>query len=221
MSIVSKVIDDSCIQYKIQRVKKAVQNSAPEALKKGFVTYAEVASRQMPPPKEGKKSRSIPAKLYKRNILPISRAIKTDKKNKKQLTAKIRQGYRFVVYGYIKRGKRPFRWYATTLRGAKKFQRIKYRGLYKWLWGAGLQTLGEKSTMFDNLLKKSPDMAKKRNLAAILMKSTIDETKIEANYIAEGIDYFANKGKKDAKSAMLRKMKKLLVSKVTEELKNI
>ena len=82
MSIVSKVIDDSCIQYKIQRVKKVVQNSAPQALKKGFVTYAEVASRQMPPPKEGKKSRSIPAKLYKRNILPISKAIKTDKKTK-------------------------------------------------------------------------------------------------------------------------------------------
>lgn len=75
--------------------------------------------------------------------------------------------------------------------------------------------------MFDNLLKKSPDMAKKRNLAAILMKSTINETNIEAKYVAQGIDFFANRGKRDAKSAMLRKMKKLLTSKVTEELKKV
>lgn len=223
-AIAVQLIDDSCIDYKIQAAVKAVQKAAPDSLKKGFVTYAEVAARQMPPPKQGKKSRSIPAKLYKRQILSIDEMYKktTEKRFKNALIHKKIQGFKYAVAVYEKRGKKKTLYFGKTERELKaKYGRIRFRGLYKWLWGAGLQSLGVKSTMFDNLLKKSPDMAKKRNLAAVFMNTAKEQTQIVAHYQAQGIDYFANKGKRDAKSAMLRKMKKLLQSRVNEEIKKI
>jgi len=64
--IETTVINSSLIDYKLKQVQKAVDKISPNVLSKGIVAYAEVASRNMPPPVNGKRSRTIPSKLYKR-----------------------------------------------------------------------------------------------------------------------------------------------------------
>lgn len=218
--IQSKVLNSAYVEHKVQQATKAVKKISPDVLAKGIVVYTQVASRQMPPPVKGAKSRSIPAKLYKRAILPIGQAIKKDKKHRKQLIFQAKKGMKFVVYGYYKLSQK--RWYATTLRNAKKYQRIQYRGLYKWLWGSQLASIGEKTpTMFTRLLSKSPKMISKKNLVKMTKKQVNNETMISLDYQASRIDYFASWAKVDAARQMKKRMKKLFQSGVSNAINNI
>lgn len=216
--IESKVQNDKAIVNAVDKAKKTVKKVAYPSLKKSFVTYAEVASRLMPPPKQGKKTRSIPSKLYKRNIFPISMMIKKDVRHRKLLIEKVRQGFRFVVY--IRKRHTTLQ-FTKTLRSAKqRYGRIQYRGLYKWLWGANFSKIGQPTpTMFTRLLTKSPKLANKQNLSAFTQRQLQNEAEIQFNYKAQGIDYFANIAKRQAKSAMLKKLKKLFQSEVSNEIK--
>lgn len=223
--IETSVIDSSLVQYKLKQAQQAVKKISPNVLSKGIVTYAENASRQMPPPVKGTRSRTIPAKLYKRQVLSIDEMYKkTDKPNVKRfLVHKKIQGFKYCVWVYKDRGRHKRLQFAKTERELKsKWGRIKYRGLYKWLWGANLSKIGEATpTMFSRLLQKSPDLAKKSNLATMYKTQKENETEIVAEYNADGIDYFAKQAKKAATTAMKKKMKKLFRSGLTEEIKKI
>lgn len=217
-------VNTDFIKKKLQQAEVVVKKVASKTLKKGFAAYAETASRQMPPPVKGSRSRSIPAKLYKREIYSIDELYKnsTDEKFKRVLISKKIAGFKFAVYVYKDLGKHKKLIFGKTERELKsKYGRIKYRGLYKWLWGAKLHELGETSTMFSRLLTKSPALKTKENLAAIFQRLKNDSTEIIATWKARGIDYFANRAKYAAERAMKTKLKKTFQENITNELKKI
>jgi len=90
-------------------------------------------------------------------------------KYRKEFILNLNKGNYYVVFGYKDRGKHEVRFYDKTRYLAKKnYGRIKYRGLYKWLWGANLNQIGEKTpSAFKKLLAKSPDLIKEKGLASI------------------------------------------------------
>lgn len=205
----TQIINPNAVKNKIQKITKKVKDESLEIASKGIVTYAEVASKNMPPPIKGAKSRAIKTSLYKRKIKEIHEAIKQDYKNRKQLIFQAKKGMKFVVYGYYKL--HPKRWYATTLRNAKKYSRIEYRGLYKYLWGSQLSSIGEKTpTMFLRLLQKSPKLNNMRYLVKMKKEIINNESIVVLNYNADKIGFFSQKAKFEAKKSMQRKIKKLL-----------
>lgn len=218
-----KVENQSSVNLKIAKLEKTVEKSAETALKKGLVSYSEVVSRSMPPPKNGSKSRSIAARLYKREVFLIDQLYKKVKSAalKSVLVNRKINGFKYAVWVYFNRGKRKKLQFAKTEREAKtKYGRIKYRGLYKWLWGAKISAMGEVvPTMFSRLLAKSPDLAKVSDLTKIKVEKKQAETAIMQSLEADRINNLAGKAKYDAKKTMLKKMKKILQSKVSDEIK--
>ena len=225
INLQSSVLNDSYVEYKIQQVKKAVCKIAPSVLSKGLLSYAEVASRNMPPPKSGTKSRSIPSKYYKREVWSIDQMYKKSKneKVKRFLIHQKIKGYKFGVTVYENRGKNKKIYFSKSERELKsKYGRIKYRGLYKWLWGANLSQIGQATpNMFSRLLSKSPDLASKANLTSYTKMQNKNEVQIKADYKADGISYFAKQAQRQAKKAMKSKMKKLFQSGVSQEIAKI
>lgn len=216
---VQDIMNASMVEYTLQDMQKKVIKKSKNIVADAIATYTSVASRNMPPPVKGNRSRSIPANLYYSRTLPIDEAIAKNPRLS-TLYAKKNMGYKFVAFTYIKRGKRLKLQFFKSLADAKKNTRIKYRGLYKYLWGAKLKEIGAKETgMFDRLLSKSPDMAKKKNLVNVSSSSTDDETKITVQWNAEGISFFAEKSAKKAKQAMFKKFKKDLKLLVEKEIK--
>lgn len=215
------------LEASVDKAKMIAYDSAPQALKKGAVTYATTASRNMPPPNRGSRKADIDEKLYWRKIYNLGSMIKkarSDSKLKKRLVefiAMYNKGMRFVVFGYKDRGKHQTRWYAETRYLAKsRVGRIQYRGLYKWLFGANLDKIGEKTpNIFKKLLTKSPKLINKKNLSKMKFIKNEDSIAIESEYTAQGIDYFVDKSKEKALKSSLNRMKKLLQKKVDVELK--
>lgn len=215
------------LEASVDKAKLIAYDSAPQALRKGAVTYATTASRNMPPPNRGTKKADIDEKLYWRKIYSLGSMIKkarSDSKLKKRLVefiAMYNKGMRFVVFGYKDRGKHQTRWYAETRYSAKsKVGRIQYRGLYKWLWGSNFEQIGEKTpNIFKKLLAKSPKLITKKNLSQMKFVKTEDSIAIESEYTAQGINYFVDKSKSKALKSSLNRMKKLLQKKVDKELK--
>lgn len=211
----------------VRKAKSIAYDSAPQALRKGAVTYATTASRNMPPPNRGPKKADIDEKLYWRKIYSLGAMIKKARSNfklKKLLTefnAMYNKGMRFVVFGYKDRGKHETRWYTETRYIAKsRVGRIQYRGLYKWLFGANLDKIGEKTpNIFKKLLAKSPKMISEKNLSKMRFVKKEDSIAIESEYTAQGIDYFVKKSEMRALKASLNRMQKLLQKKVNKELK--
>jgi hypothetical protein len=51
---------DAYVEYKIKRAEKIAYDNAPESLGKGAVVFSTTASKNMPPPKSGSRSMTIP-----------------------------------------------------------------------------------------------------------------------------------------------------------------
>lgn len=216
---------DAYVEYKIKRAEKIAYDNAPESLGKGAVTFSTTAAKVMPPPKKGAKSMTIPQNLYWRKIYSIKALMKKPKyqKYRKEFLLNLRKGNFFVVFGYKDRGKHEVRFYDKTRYLAKKnYGRIKYRGLYKWLWGANLNAIGEKTpAAFKKLLAKSPDLSKKKGLAKIKKQKKQGVIGIVSQYLADGISYFAKKAEAKALKASINKIKSFLQNKIKKEIKNV
>jgi hypothetical protein len=128
----------------------------------------------MMPPNTG--SLKIPEKFYQRKTFSILALIKKPKFQnlRREFEKQLAKGMRFVTFGYKDRGKHQVRFYTASRYLAKQnYGRIKYRGLYKWLWGARLNEIGEKvPAAFKKLLAASPDLMRKKSLASMKMEKT-------------------------------------------------
>ena len=224
-NIQCSVVNPDIVQQKIKQAQKAIQKISPDVLSKAMVNYSEVASRNMPPPVKGTKGRSIPAKLYKRQVLSIDQMYKktNSPRIKNFLIHQKIKGFKFAVWVYFNRGKNKRLQFGKSERELKsKYGRIKYRGLFKWLWGANFSQIGQTTpTMFSRLLQKSPDLAKKADLSALSKKQTANETEIISDYKAEGVEYFAKSANYQAKKAMKSKLKKLFQVGLSKQIKKI
>lgn len=216
---------DALVHYKIEKAEKIAYENAPQSLRKGAVAFSTTAARVMPPPKDGKKGLKIDDKLYERKIYSIKALLQKGKHKKlhPQFVAQLRNGMQFVVFGYKDRGKRKTRWYAPTRYMAKtRVGRIKYRGLYKWLWGSNFDKIGEKTPVaFKRLLQKSPDLAKKKDLADMRLQKTVSGISIISEYMADGIAYFAKLAETKALKSSMNKIKSFLQNKIKKDIKNV
>lgn len=216
---------DALVQYKIKKAEKVAYDNAPQSLGKGAVAYAKAAAKAFPPPKDGTKSLKIDDELYKRPIISVKALIKSPKikeKLRKQLIKHLKMGYNYVVLGYKNRGKHQVSWYSTQRQPLKDKTVIKYRGLYKWLWGANLDKIGEKTPIaFRRLQEKAPQLAKKKDLAPIKLQKKESSIAVVIDYLAEGIDFFVNIGNEKGLRSSMNKIKSFLNKKIKKEIKNV
>ena len=229
------VFVDYEIKQKIKRAEKIAYDNAPQALKKGAVNYSTTAAKVMPPPKKGSRSMKIDDSLYWRKIYSIVSLLKNPQKIRKifdkdkfdkyikQFKYNLQQGNYFVVKAYKDKGKHQTAYYAKSRHIAKKnYGRIKYRGLYKWLWGANLNQIGEKTpSAFRKLLAKSPDMVKVKDLAKMKLEKNQKSVIIVSEYYADGIDYFVTKAESKANKSACNKIKTIIKKKIKEDIKNV
>lgn len=216
---------DAYVEYKIKRAEKIAYDNAPQSLGKGAVVFSTTAAKVMPPPKSGSRSITIAEQLYWRKIYSVKALLKNPKyhKYRKEFILNLKKGNQFVVFGYKDRGKHEVRFYDKTRYLAKKnYGRIKYRGLYKWLWGANLSQIGEKTpSAFKKLLTLSPNLIKEKGLSKIKKQKKQGVIGIISEYFAQGIDYFAKKAENKALKASLNKIKSFLKNKIKKDIKNV
>lgn len=155
------IVDTSVLKRKIKNMQESFQKQAEDFLIDSSLKGAETASRYTPPKKDGSWSKNIKAKDYKRPVYSILYLLKNKKFKKftKQFREKFSQGYRFFVYKDTRKNSK--KWFTKTSRQAKsKYGRIKYRGLLKLMYGLSFLKQGKLSTVFSNLLSKSPQLSK-------------------------------------------------------------
>lgn len=235
--IVAKdVFVDYQIKDTIKKAQKIAYQNAPDSLKKGAVNYSLTAAKVMPPPKNGNKGLKIEEKLYWRPIYNIINLLKKPqriekifdsfrfgKHMKEKLRQAVKDGKYYVLVGYKDKGKHQFIQYGAKRAQLKqKWGRIKYRGLYKWLWGANFSDIGQKTPIaFRRLQNASPALEKERDLSSMELKKTNTSVFIQSQYYATGIDYFARLAERKALRSSLNKIKNHLNKKIKEEIKNV
>ena len=204
-------------EQNMKRYEEDLHTDIKSVLKKSSVVYGERASRYVPPMVNGKWSKTIPAKMYKRDfILPLSYLVKSDTTNRKLFSEKLRQGFRFAVKGRL-RGKIHW-WFATTLRKTVQYTRIFNRGLFKFLFGANFGSIGEKTPMFfQKLLQKSPNMAKHISEHVLELKSEPREEAIRIANLAFDNDRFSRESKYRGEQAAKTYMKKAFKTQVQDK----
>lgn len=186
-----------------------LHNQCQTILKKSSVSYGETAARYVPPLVNGKWSKTIPAKLYKRDfIAPLSMLVKSDTTNRKLFSQKLREGYRFAVKGLLK-GKVHW-WFATTLRKTVQYTRIFNRGLFKFLFGANFGSIGEQTPLyFQKLSQKSPNLIKHAKEHILELKTEEKQESIRIVNDAFNNDAFSRESKYRGEKAAKTTMKKM------------
>lgn len=216
---------DALVQYKIKKAEKIAYDNAPQSLNQGAVSFSTTAAKIMPPPKDGSKGLKIADELYQRKIFAIHKLLKNPKfkKHQAKFIAQLRNGNRFVVCGYKDRGKHQTFFYAKTYEEAKQnFGRIKYRGLYKWLWGSNFDSIGEKTPIaFRRLLQKSPSLIKQKDLASMKLQKKEFSIAVVSEYFADGIEYFARLAERKALRSSMNKIKSFINKKIKKEIKDV
>jgi hypothetical protein len=205
----SYTLDTRKFEENMEAYEQSLKAECRNILKKSSVVYGERAARYVPPMVNGKWSKSIPARLYKRDfVAPISALIKHDTRNRQLFRDKLREGYRFAVKGLL-RGKVHW-WFATTLRKSREYVRIFNRGLFKFLFGANFGSIGEQTPMFfQKLLAKSPNLGKHVKEHILELKTENDAESIRIVNDAWGNQAFARESKYQGEKAAKQSMKKL------------
>lgn len=204
----SHTTDFSTLEANVQAYEGEIKAACRDIVRKSAVSYADGAARYVPPMVNGQWSRSIPAKLYKRKIYDLPSIIKVDTRNRKLFSAKLKEGYRFVVKGKLK-GESHF-WFATTLRKAATYTRIYNRGMFKFLFGGNLGSIGEEvPTFFQKLLKKSPNLAKHLDKNRFTLKSEQDSEGIKIGNDAWDNEAFARESIYRGEAKAKKTMKKM------------
>jgi hypothetical protein len=204
----SYTLETKKFEENMEAYEKSLKTECRNILKKSSVAYGERAARYVPPMVNGKWSKSIPAKLYKRQfVAPISALIKHDTRNRQLFHDKLREGYRFAIKGIL-RGKVHW-WFATTLRKSREYVRIFNRGLFKFLFGANFGSIGEKTpAFFQRLLTKSPNLSKHAKEHILELKTKNDAESIRIVNDAWGNQAFARESKYQGEKAARQSMKK-------------
>lgn len=189
------------------KYEAALKEEVQGILKRSSVVYGERAAKYVPPLVNGKWTKSIPAKMYKRDfVAPIWALVRSgDTRNRQMFVDRLREGYRFCVRGLL-RGKVHW-WFATTLRKARTYCRIFNRGLFKFLFGANFRSIGEPTpSYFTHLLNRSPNLAKHAHEHILEMKSENGAESIRIVNDAWNNQAFAREskyqGEKAARTAM-------------------
>ena len=205
----SYTIDTKKFEQNMKDYGNDLHKECQNILKKSSVSYGETAARYVPPMVNGKWSKTIPAKMYKRDfVAPISALIKHDNRNKELFSKKLREGYRFAIKGLL-RGKVHW-WFTTTLRKTTQYTRIFNRGLFKFLFGANFQSIGEKTpSYFERLLHKSPNLAKHVKEHILELKSDEKQESIHIVNDAWNNQAFARESKYRGEKAARTTMKKM------------
>ena len=202
----SYTINTGEFQSNFKRYEKQLRSGLGNVLKKVASEYADKASKYVPPRVNGQWKKSIPTKLYKRGVYPLSALVKKDKTNAKEYGAKLRQGYRFVVIGKLQ-GK-AHRWYAKSLRNTAKYRRIHNRGLFKAMFGLNLGAIGAGvPQIFKSLVSKSPNLARHTQLNKVSLQ-TGEVAKVKIGNTVFGNDSFAREAIYQGDKAGKRVLKK-------------
>lgn len=193
----------------MERYEKSLKAECKNILKKSSVSYGERAAKYVPPRVNGRWSKNIPAKLYKRQfVAPISKLIRKDGRNRELFKEKLRQGYRFAIKGLL-RGKTHW-WFTTTLRKTREYVRIFNRGLFKFLFGANFGSIGEVTPLFfQRLLQKSPNLGKHVKEHVLELKAKNDAESIRIVNNAFNNDAFSRESKYQGEKAARKTMKKM------------
>lgn len=231
IDIVGKdVMVDYVIEQKIKKAQKIAYNTAPQALQKGTANYASTAAKLFPPPKSGSRSVKIDEKLYYRNVYNVINVLKLSDEDKSKIWAyddrkfinAVRNKKYWAVLTYKDRGKHPDWKFFETKEMADKWKKIKYRGLYKWLWGAHFQDIGEKTPApFRKLLSQSPSLQKEANLSSMKIQKNGTAIQSVIEYGAQGVDYFLGLAEKKIMKSSLNKTKNVIQKKIKKEIKNV
>lgn len=205
----SYTLETGTFEAGMERYEKSLKAECRNILKKSSVAYGERAAKYVPPRVNGRWSKSIPAKLYKRQfVAPISRLIRKDGRNRELFKEKLRQGYRFAIKGLL-RGKTHW-WFTTTLRKTRQYVRIFNRGLFKFLFGANFSSIGEVTPLFfQRLLQKSPNLAKHVKEHVLELKAKNDTESIRIVNDAFNNDAFSRESKYQGEKAARKTMKKM------------
>lgn len=207
--MMSYTLETKKFEQNMHDYEATLHNQCKTILKKSSVSYGETAARYVPPLVNGKWSKTIPAKMYKRDfVAPLSRLVKSDTTNRKLFSAKLREGYRFAVKGLL-RGKVHW-WFATTLRKTVQYTKIFNRGLFKFLFGANFQSIGEQTpTYFTKLLQKSPNLVKHIKEHILELKTEEKQESIRIVNDAFNNDAFSRESKYRGEKAAKKEMKRL------------
>ena len=205
----SYTLDTKHFEAGMEAYEKSLKSECKNILKKSSVAYGERAAKYVPPRVNGRWSKSIPAKLYKRQfVAPISRLIRKDGRNRALFKEKLRQGYRFAIKGLL-RGKTHW-WFTTTLRKTRQYVRIFNRGLFKFLFGANFGSIGEVTPLyFQRLLQKSPNLGKHVKEHVLELKAKNDTESIRIVNDAFNNDAFSRESKYQGEKAARKTMKKM------------
>ena len=209
IEIMSYTLETGKFEAGMEAYEKSLKTECRNILKKSSVAYGERAAKYVPPRANGRWSKSIPAKLYKRQfVAPISRLIRKDGRNRALFKEKLRQGYRFAIKGLL-RGKTHW-WFTTTLRKTRQYVRIFNRGLFKFLFGANFGSIGEVTPLFfQRLLQKSPNLAKHVKEHILELKAKNDTESIRIVNDAWGNQSFARESRYQGEKAARKTMKKM------------
>lgn len=164
-------VDTKALNKKIEQANKAIQDNLPVIIGKGATSYADNAQKYIPPKINGTWSKSIPNKMYNRNVSAIKDIFQNIKnKSSSKSTGKGKnhdflsmlgkklknENMKFYVRGRLKN--KIHYWFAKTKSAARKYTRIFNRGLLKVMFGANLAQNKPKS--IEKLIQKSPNLAK-------------------------------------------------------------
>ena len=169
----SHQIDFRQLESGMKKVEKDFQAEAVKIIRKCATSYAKKASLYVPPG-DGKKklgTAKIDKKLYYRPILYLPEEVR-DPKNKmkdKDLEA-LKSGMLFKVV-FKKRNKTRVM-YFKRIRAAKKYMRIKNRGLFKVSFGSALESIGE---LIPSIIRSL--MSKSKNLFNLTRLNKISESR--------------------------------------------
>lgn len=237
-------IDAKRLQEMAKKANKTIEQNLPKISSKGASSYADNAAMFVPPKVNGTFKKTIPNKLYKRQIKDIRKTLEKlrkfkskAKKNKNEKAIKkanaihtkiinyvdaLSAGYKYMIRG-VKNFK-PKTFYFKTKQIANKYKKITTRGLLKVMFGANLLKFNNIPKSIQTLLDKSPDLKKFVSVLNPILKqnkekqSTMTLTN-KAGNISDSLTHIAmDKGKRFALGTM-KVQAQLLVKKVCEQFK--
>ena len=170
-------VDTDILNLKLDTMKKAFGKSAKDMLVFAAIKGAENSAKFTPPQNKDNWSRTINKDDYFRNCYYINTLLKNKmyKQYEDLFIEKLRNGYRWAVFK-IKQKKKILKiWFFKSKKECKKYLKITNRGLMKAMHGLALVNQGMKSTMFNSLMKKSPNLRNLTSLNTLEFHSSNDE----------------------------------------------
>lgn len=205
-------VDFTDYRKNCKKFEQNLQKSAGEILRKCAVAFAKKASIYCPPNQGQNK---IEKRFYTRPILYVPDEVKKHKRE--QDIEALRKGKLFKTE-IIKKGKWVKNHYSKTIRGIKKYTKIRNRGLFRAMFGANLEFI--RQTIPSNirgLLNKSKNLLNLKKLNSITeSKEENQYSKIRIDNNAYNNESYQNKAVREGDYNAQKVMKRLLKQKAKE-----